>query len=275
MLNLTELARAKVNLCLHITGKRADGYHLLDSLVVFPDIGDVLRVEASNDLTLSIDGPFCNGLSVTDNLVLKAAQMLRPVGRGAALTLTKNLPISSGIGGGSADAAAALRLLSRFWDVPMPRDTLPLGADVPVCVVEQTTRMQGIGEDLTPISNLPNFGIVLVNPLVSVSTAQIFAMLTQTKNPAITRPDGFATATKLFQYLADQRNDMQPAAVKIAPQIGQVLTEIQRQTECGLARMSGSGGTCFGMFSTVAQAQLAADAIARQQPNWWVVASQV
>lgn len=270
---ITERARAKINLCLHITGKRPDGYHELDSLVVFPDIADVLTVQDSDVDALTIDGPFARGLSTVDNLVLEAAALLRPEGKHCALHLTKNLPVASGIGGGSADAAAALRLLGRLWDVPVPVDTLPLGADVPVCVASRAVRMRGIGEVLDPLPALPDFSVLLVNSGVAVSTGAVFTALGSTSNAPLDPVPAFSCADDMFDYLRHQRNDMQQAAIDIAPEIGQVLAVISGQHGCDLARMSGSGATCFGLFRNLAAAQRAARNIAAQHPNWWAVAA--
>ena len=261
---MSELARAKVNLSLHITGKRVDGYHLLDSIVVFPEVGDVLRRGSGG---LRITGPFAKGLSTTDNLITKAAALM---GAMPDIHLEKNLPISSGIGGGSADAAATLRLLSK-GAVP---DGLSLGADVPACVISRPLRMQGIGEQLTLLPALPDFAIILVNNGEPVSTAAVFAALKQVDNPVgAAVPEGL-TANGFFEFIATQRNDMQPAAIEICPSIARVLAALDAQPHCALARMSGSGGTCFGLFESFDAARAAAAEIQRAQPDWWVVAAK-
>ncbi len=261
---MSELARAKVNLSLHITGKRADGYHLLDSIVVFPEIGDVLTHEGKG---LSIGGPFAAGLPLHKNLISDAAALL---GASPDIHLEKNLPIASGIGGGSADAAATLRLLAK-GAVP---DGLSLGADVPACVISKPLRMQGIGEQLTLLPSLPDYAIVLANNGAPVSTAAVFAALEQVDNPASpTLPEGLNTAA-FFSFIAGQRNDMQRAAGQLCPNISDVLKALHGQQNCALARMSGSGGTCFGLFETVAEAKGAAAEIKRAQPGWWVVAAK-
>ncbi len=261
---MSELARAKVNLSLHITGKRPDGYHLLDSIVVFPEVGDVLQCAEGG---LHISGPFAAGLSRADNLVTKAAALL---GKAPDIHLQKNLPVASGIGGGSADAAATLRLLAQG---PVP-DGLSLGADVPACVVSKPLRMQGIGERLTLLPKLPSYAIVLVNAGKAVSTAAIFAGLARVDNPAGAALPAGLNAAAFFRFIAKQRNDMQAAAIEICPEIAQVLAALKPQNGCALARMSGSGGTCFGLFATLAEAQSAAAAIQRAQPDWWVVAAR-
>lgn len=271
------LARAKVNLTLHVTGRRADGYRLLDSLVVFPEIGDEVRVKAAQTLSLSIEGQFANLLeSEPDNLVLQAARLLGP-GRGAAIGLKKNLPVASGIGGGSADAAAALRGLSRLWDIPLAViDALTLGADVPVCQASHTSRMQGIGDVLTPVDGLPAFWIVLVNRGVAVPTSEIFNRLDSEDNPKMPgRIPDFGSIAQMADWLAGQRNDLQGAAILTEPGIADVLTALGSQNGCLLARMSGSGGTCFGIFNNVLDSVSCVDTLQRAQPNWWAMAAPV
>ena len=261
---MSELARAKVNLSLHITGKRADGYHLLDSIVVFPEYGDVLRRGSKG---LSISGPFSAGLSLTDNLVTDAAALL---GHAPDIHLEKNLPVASGIGGGSADAAATLRLLAS-GELP---DALALGADVPACLISKPLRMQGIGEQLSLLPALPDYAILLVNTGEPVSTGAVFAALETVDNPSgLALPSGLTTAD-FFSFIARHRNDMQSAAIQICPSISDVLAALTHQPSCGLARMSGSGGTCFGLFNTLADAERAAAEIKRAEPNWWVVAAK-
>lgn len=272
----TELARAKVNLALHVTGRRADGYHLLDSIVVFPDLGDRLEAEPAPGLSLSIDGPFGRDLDAGPaNLVMRAASLFGP-GQGAALRLTKSLPVASGIGGGSADAAAALRLLARLWGRPLPSasDVLGIGADLPVCLVGESCRMQGIGEALTPLA-LPPFAIVLVNPGVPVPTGAVFAGLASRDNPGMGDLPRCPDAATLFDWLARQRNDLEAPAVAIAPEIGRTLSALAALPACRLARMSGSGATCFGLFPTLPAALAAADALRVAEPEWWVAAAPV
>ena len=261
---MPELARAKVNLSLHVVGKREDGYHLLDSIVVFPDFGDELRQEGSG---FDISGPFANGLPVAGNLVTRAADML---GVKAGLHLVKNLPVASGIGGGSADAAATLRLLAR-GAVP---DGAALGADVPACVISKPLRMQGIGERLTLLPPLPDYAIVLANNGEPVSTPQVFKALKSIENSESPPLPAGLDATGFFAFIAAQRNDMQSAAISICPGIDDVLEALAKQSDCALARMSGSGGTCFGLFATLEQAEQAAGKIRQEHPEWWVVAAR-
>lgn len=269
-------APAKINLALHVTGQRSDGYHLLDSLVCFADVGDFVSVEPADELNLQITGPVA--ASVPDgpeNLILKAAQLFGG-DRGARLTLEKNLPVASGIGGGSADAAAALKLLCEHWHLPMPdqQTLLELGADLPVCLFGETVRMRGIGEKLERIP-MPSFAAVLVNPGVHVATPEVFKALQSRKNPPLSAPPNSNEPADWLAYLKAQRNDLQAAACRIAPDIDTVLKVLANTKDCDLARMSGSGASCFGLFGDTEQAQAAARAIAAQHPTWWVKATHL
>lgn len=270
-----EAAPAKINLCLHITGQRHDGYHRLDSLVAFAAIGDTVSARPWQGLSLSITGPEGAGLSAgADNLVLRAARLMGA--RDLAITLDKHLPIASGIGGGSSDAAACLRLLSRLGNLPLPprKLVLGLGADVPVCLEPRTCRMRGIGEEITPVSPLPPLWLVLVNPRIEVPTPQVFKALSRRDNPPlpVTLPD-WKDAAALCDWLAAQRNDLQSPAIATAPVIGQALDVLAATKGCALARMSGSGATCFGIFATRAAADHAAQTICAAYPDWWCVQS--
>ena len=270
---LSGFAPAKVNLFLHVTGKREDGYHLLDSLAVFPAVGDTLRLEPDARLCLRISGRFGATLSAgPDNLVLRAARLLaEKAGIVAAgrLHLEKNLPVASGIGGGSADAAAALALLAQHWNfsAPLHEIALLLGADVPVCLASRPARMAGIGEILTPAPRLPSFGMVLVNPGVPVATAAVFKARTKAFSPPAILPETWPDAAALAAWLADQKNDLEAPAIALAPPIAKVLATMRALPGILLARMSGSGATCFGIFATPAAAASAAAFI--HQPGWW------
>ncbi len=279
MLPLSQHAPAKVNLFLHITGRRDDGYHLLDSLAVFSEVGDTLRAEPADELALTISGPQRAGLSCTDNLVLRAALALASAAglqAKAAITLEKQLPVASGIGGGSADAAATLRLLCRLWRLePDPRDLLGiaagLGADVAVCLGERPARMGGIGDRLSAAPLLPRFGLVLANPGRPVSTPEVFRAAAQFRTgfsaPA-KLPAGWPDAEAMADDLAGCANDLEAAAIALCPEISDVLVAIAADPNCLLARMSGSGATCFGLFADPASA---ANAAARlQRDAWWV-----
>jgi 4-diphosphocytidyl-2-C-methyl-D-erythritol kinase len=272
----TEIARAKINLHLHVVGRRPDGYHLLDSLVVFAGIGDRLTVSPADRLTLSVIGPFAAGLQAeADNLVLRAARALAAhagIPATGALVLEKNLPVASGIGGGSADAAAALRLLGRFWGVEagaFGQLAAGLGADVPVCVAGVPALMSGIGEVLAPAPALPGIGIVLVNPGVAVSTPAVFrARSAAFSDPARFPTSGWRDADSLIAALHATHNDLEPPARRLTPVIGDVLDMLTATAGCLLARMSGSGATCFGLFPDPEAAQAAAGTIVRD--GWWV-----
>ena len=268
------IARAKVNLALHVVGRRADGYHLLDSLVAFADFGDVVTVEPAPSLSLSITGPMAAGLSAgPDNLVLKAAQMLGSR-LGAAITLEKRLPIASGIGGGSADAAATVQALCALWGYVLPDadQMLALGADVPVCLAGQSCRMAGIGDQISPIT-LPPAHLVLVNPGVGLSTAAVFGALLRRDNPPLPPAAPMPDAAALAAHLGHCRNDLEAPALSVVPEIGAVLAALQGQTGCLLARMSGSGATCFGLFASASAAEGAASALRAQSGAWWVQAT--
>ncbi len=270
-------APAKLNLYLHVVGRRPDGYHLLDSLVAFADCGDVVSAEIAAGLSLTIGGPFAAALAVEpDNLVPRAARMLAAeasVTAHARLLLEKHLPVASGIGGGSADAAATLHLLTRLWGIaPDPaalsRIALRLGADVPVCLRGQPTRMSGVGEVLEPAPALPPCHVLLVNPGVAVATAAVFRARSGPFSAPARLPEGWPDAAAMAADLAGLANDLEAPARSLCPEIGEVLGSIAAQPGCLLARMSGSGATCFGLFAGLAAAQHAAGATARD--GWWV-----
>ncbi|MEL7099100.1 MAG: 4-(cytidine 5'-diphospho)-2-C-methyl-D-erythritol kinase [Pseudomonadota bacterium] len=257
-------APAKVNLCLHVTGQRADGYHLLDSLVMFADVGDRLALMPAAEMSMSVTGPFALGVP-TDarNLAWRAAEAAGWTGH---IALEKNLPHGGGIGGGSSDAAAVLRALDAQVD------PLPLGADVPVCRVGRAALMTGIGEVVTPIADDPSFFAVLVNPGLHVATPDVFAALRSKENPALDPlPTRGAGLRAWLDWLRAQRNDLQEAAIAHAPGIGRVLRGLEATPGVLLTRMSGSGSTCFGLYPTRSAAQLAASAIAAERPDWWAV----
>jgi 4-diphosphocytidyl-2-C-methyl-D-erythritol kinase len=271
-------APAKINLTLHVTGQRADGYHLLDSLVAFADVGDEVAVETATDLTLSVSGPMAEGVPTdASNLMIKAAQLLDR-SKTASLSLTKTLPPASGIGGGSSDAAATLRALSQLWGVRVPAtgDVLSLGADLPVCLTPGPQRMSGIGEVIQPLPQLPPCDILLVNPGVQVATPAIFKALAARATPAM--PETLPTwesAEELADWLKTQRNDLEPPATALAPAITDVLQTLN-ETEALISRMSGSGATCFAIFPEVSPATQAAEqTIKARNPHWWVKAGKL
>lgn len=287
---LEDLAPAKINLCLHVTGRRADGYHLLDSLVVFADsdAADRIAVAPSDTDRFCVNGPEASGLESDNsagNLVTAARDWLRGQSDAAspvALTLDKNLPVASGIGGGSADAGATLRLLARLWsaEAAICADRSEaicnaLGADVAMCVHGGPLRVRGIGERLDPVAGLPALPALLVNPRVAVATPSAFAALQDRDNtPVPAMPDGgFADIGALADWLsAGTRNDLASPARQLVPAIDDVLGAL-RSSGALMARMSGSGATCFGLFTTRKQAVDAAETMAGARPDWWIRAT--
>jgi len=262
-------APAKINLTLHVTGQRADGYHLLDSLVAFVDIGDQITAQRTDQSSLIVTGPFADGVPTdATNLVMKAAQIS---GLHMQIGLDKRLPPSSGIGGGSTDAAATLKAAARLGASPVtPAQALCLGADVPVCLAAKPMRMRGIGEDVQRVK-LPALHMVLVNPRVAVSTPEVFKRLEAKDNAPMPEvlpdwPDGVAFA----DWLTTQRNDLQRPAVKVMPEIAAVLTALALLPNVLATRMSGSGATCFAVFERREEAEAAAAQLAHGNPWWWV-----
>lgn len=284
---IVEDAPAKINLSLRVIGRRADGYHELQSLVVFAQAGDSVSAETAGALTLDLRGPFAPALGGDpDNLVLRAARLLRErtdARAGARLTLEKNLPVASGIGGGSADAAAALRALVRLWGVDpgvaaLGEMAAALGADVPVCLDARPAMMWGTGADIARLKALPRFHLVLVNPGVALATAEVFRALASpplAHAPEAPALPSFATLDELIGWLAGAANDLEAPAQALAPEIGTALAALTASAGCRLARMSGSGATCFGIYADEAAAKAAAASIARAHPGWWAVACGV
>jgi 4-diphosphocytidyl-2-C-methyl-D-erythritol kinase len=274
-------ALAKINLYLHVTGRRDDGYHLLDSLIVFAGVGDTVAATAADDLTLSVAGPRAAGLPTgPDNLVLKAALALRDaagITKGAHLTLTKRLPAASGIGGGSADAAAALRVLSRLWggieESTLSRIALGTGADVPVCLAGRAANVSGIGERLDPAPMLPPAWLLLVNPGVGVSTPAVFKARKAGFSQAQPITGKIRDAAALAVLLRERTNDLAAPAEALAPVIKTALAAIGDLGGVLLARMSGSGATCFGLCADETSAQAAAATLRALHPGWWIAAA--
>lgn len=265
------LAPAKVNLALHVTARRDDGFHMLDSLVVFAGVGDWLTFEPANVLSLQVTGPRAEGVPAdARNLVWKAAQWLGP-GRGAAITLEKHLPHAGGIGGGSADAACALQGLAAVWGIDVPGGAASLGADIPVCLHGAPVRMRGIGDVLERVPPLPPMWIVLANAGVAVPTGAVFKSLMRVDNPALPEP-AWSDFGSFIGWLERTRNDMETAAKTVFPGIGDVLARLGETDGCALSRMSGSGGTCFGLFAREADARAAAAAMPE---GWWAEAAEV
>lgn len=265
-------APAKINLTLHVTGQRNDGYHLLDSLVMFADTGDHVSVAEGRGLTLDISGPEAAGVPVDGNSILQAARFLGC--DDLAFGLDKTLPSAAGIGGGTADAAAALRGIAQLRAMTVPQDVSSLGADVPVCMCGRAMRMSGIGEVLVAVPALPKLWAVLVNPRLTVATPSVFAALECRDNPLMpANIPAFTTARDMAAWLAGQRNDLQDAAIKLQPAIADVLAQLTAVQDQILVRMSGSGATCFALFDTANAAQAAAGEISAAQAGWWVKAA--
>jgi 4-diphosphocytidyl-2-C-methyl-D-erythritol kinase len=279
-----ELAQAKINLDLHVIGRRADGYHELDSLTAFAAFGDLLALHEHDRLELELNGPFAGALAAEpDNLVLRAARCLAAcAGRKAAvrITLEKRIPVAAGLGGGSADAAAALRGLNRLWRLGMAQADLAhlaaeLGADVPVCLAGRTARMRGVGEHVEPWDELPPLAVLLVNPNLPVGTARVFGALGAVPSDARRSWPPPAEPHAFLAWLRAGANHLEAPAVRLLPQIQDVLAMLAAQQSCTLARMSGSGATCFGLFATPAARDAAAAAIGRARPGWWLAASTI
>jgi 4-diphosphocytidyl-2-C-methyl-D-erythritol kinase len=276
------LARAKVNLYLHVTGRRADGYHLLDSLIVFAGTGDEIAVAPADRLSLAIEGPFSARLDAgPGNLVLRAAKALRDLTgtrAGAAIRLTKNLPVASGIGGGSADAAATLDALCGLWNVAPGRAALlrlamQLGADVPVCLDGMPSFAAGVGEELAPARGLPPAWLLLANPGFATPTPAVF----KARHGAFSAPARWSEPPRDFADFAARLracgNDLTEAAISVTPAIRDVLVALAGLSGCVLARLSGSGATCFGLFADEGSARAAEAALRAARPGWWVTAA--
>lgn len=285
MSGLRLLAPAKLNLYLHVLGRRADGYHLLDSLVAFTAFGDQLCVWPDSALSLRITGPFADAIGpLEDNLVLRAANGLALAAGikspGARIELVKNLPPASGLGGGSSDAAASIRLLSQLWNVTLEpeqehRLALGLGADVPVCLLGIPALMRGIGETLVPAPILPPLYVLVANPGIAMPTGPVFEKLAGRFGAAAPPLPEMADAAMAARWLAGQRNDLQPPAVGLAPEIGILLDAMAALPGCLLARMSGSGASCFALFATAEAMNGAAAILKLRRPVVWQAATEI
>jgi 4-diphosphocytidyl-2-C-methyl-D-erythritol kinase len=283
----TEAAPAKVNLALHVTGRRPDGYHELESLVVFVDVADEVTARPAKADRLRVTGPFAAAAGNGDsNLVMRAIRAFRErwpdrLPTGLDVALTKNLPVAAGIGGGSADAAAMLRLLASIGEgefalAELRTVALTLGADVPACLMSRPCEVRGVGEIVHPLRAFPATHLVLVNPLVPVVTADVFRRLERRENPPMPAlPQPLTRPAQLGLWLAETRNDLEPPAIALVPAIGELLREMRVLDGCALARMSGSGGTVFGLFGSAAQAHQAAHDMRERYPQYWVAAAPV
>lgn len=277
-------APAKINLYLHVTGRRTNGYHLLDSLFVFAKDGDVVSVRKAEKLSLQIVGPYAGGLSNGENnIVLKAAEALaEAVGTvpAAEIVLEKNLPVASGIGGGSADAAATLKALMKLWEKELPAEqlqavALKLGADVPSCLASEAVQVSGIGDILSAAPKLPELYVLLVNPNKPVSTPAVF----KTREPVFSKAQPFTEDMTDFDTfigeLKKRHNDLREAACRIEPEIRRVLSALNDCPQCRFAQMSGSGGTCFGLFASERDAVSAHDFLQAEYADWWFLNTTV
>lgn len=277
---VSAMAPAKINLALHVTGLDDKSYHLLDTLVVFADFGDEVTITRADRDSFNVTGPHAGALAgEAENLVTRARDMLRndhtshdcfPV----TISLEKNLPVVSGVGGGSSDAATALKLLARTWSLPLGADELAatglsLGADVPMCLTGRPLVARGIGEAITPLPAFPALSMVLANPRVPVPTGAVFAGLAEKHNAPLPPLPAAPNFSQLLDWLSATRNDLEAPARAIAPVIGEA-SELLAGAGALLARMSGSGATCFGLFADLSKARAAADAIAKQRPGWFV-----
>ncbi|WP_176084918.1 4-(cytidine 5'-diphospho)-2-C-methyl-D-erythritol kinase [Martelella sp. HB161492] len=288
--DLAEDAPAKINLALHVTGRRPDGYHLIDTLVTFADKGDKLFFTRADNDRFTVSGRFGERIpsgpaAEAENLVIRARSCMQDLaaaeGRTAAavhIHLEKNLPPASGIGGGSADAAATLRGLNRLWQLDLTHErlaqaALALGADCPMCVTSRPLLARGIGEDLTTLAHFPALNMVLVNPLSPVSTPAVFAALTHRENAPLPAIPTAAGAERWPALIAAGRNDLEVPALALLPEIGAVLQALEK-TGTKLARMSGSGATCFGLYEDGAAAAEAAERLAHAFPDWFVMATR-
>ncbi|QQR38123.1 4-(cytidine 5'-diphospho)-2-C-methyl-D-erythritol kinase [Devosia rhizoryzae] len=283
--SVLESAPAKVNLALHVTRRREDGYHDLESLIVFANLGDELSAEEAETDSLTISGPFGRALGTgPNNLVLRATAAFRErwpdlAPGGLRMHLTKNLPVAAGIGGGSADAAAALRTMASLSAEPVPVQDLSdlaakLGADVPACLLSRPLVARGVGEILSPLPEFPTLYITLINPMIAVSTPDVFRRLRAHDNyPLPALPSPMTRPAQLGLWLGETRNDLQPPAVKLVPEIGVLIEELSETSGCMLARMSGSGATVFGLFGAEGPAHEAANEIRKLHPDYWVAAA--
>lgn len=275
----TLLAPAKINLFLHITGKRDDGYHLLQSVMIFVDVGDEMQFSPHDSLFLDVEGPFAADMPPPHgNLVYRAAQLLAEeykVPMRGRIILRKRLPVASGIAGGSSDAATALSGLAKLWGLPDEKERLrrigaKLGADVPACIARRPVWAEGVGERVTPLQDMPALHLVLANPMVATPTPEVFRRF----RARFSAPLQFSGRRKSMQeWIADlklYRNDLTAAAVEVTPEIRGVLAALGDAPNCHFARLSGSGATCFGVFDHAHAATAAVNKLKQAHPDWWI-----
>ena len=274
---LRVFAPAKINMHLHVTGKRPDGYHLLDSLVVFANIGDELSFESSEKFEFQVEGEFASVLqNIADNSVTRAAKGLAEKLKrdpNVRITLQKNLPAGAGIGGGSSDAAACLKGLCKFWTVTPPLESLALsiGSDVPICLSQHPSLMRGIGDVLLPAPELPELSAVFIWPCKPASTPEVYKNLKlQKSSEEFLFSPAYKTPNDLISDLEQTRNDLEPPAIELFPVIREARSALKQNSDCKFARMSGSGSTVFGIFETDEKAASAAETIRQDHPDWWI-----
>ena len=274
---LQALSRVKVNLYLHIIGKRADGYHNLDSLVAFPEIGDEILVSPSNSINLKITGKSKKELNEKENLILKAIKLLKNRKMGADIHLIKDTPISAGLGGGSSNAAVTLKLLSKLWNVPLPpiNELVLLGADIPVCMDWRLQRMQGIGEKNSFVVSPDSLWIVLLNNGDRVPTSTVFQGLAQNEFSGLVNVPRLNEKNILIKFLKSTRNDLEKSAIKNYPAINDLINSLNLTSGCLVARMSGSGSTCFGLYEKKHEAEKAKKHLFNKFPNAWIKVAKI
>ena len=269
---ISEFAPAKINLSLHLVGQKSDGYHLLDSIVSFVNIGDKISIEPGKSGKLKVAGPFAKDLPRSNhNLVLKAARLFNNI-KLSRITLEKNIPVTSGIGGGSADAAATVRLFSKFYNKPhLPVEKLiSLGSDVPVCMQKGIVRMMGVGEEIINLSPAPKVGILLVNPRQALSTAKVFSAVKEKNNSGLNlQGSGEKSLNSWFDWINSMRNDLTASAIDLIPDIRFILDKLITCDGARVVRMSGSGATCFALFEDFDLLQDAKLKIMKEFPSFW------
>ena len=271
------IAPAKVNLALHVVGRRPDGLHLLDSLAAFTEFGDLVEARLGAGRSIEVEGPMAQGVPADEtNLAMRAAALFDRA-EGCRVRIDKRIPAAAGLGGGSADAAAALRLLSRAggWSIPGAREVGSLGSDVPACLFGRTVRVRGAGEMLDGVDRLPGFPLVLANPRRRLPTAAVYgALRSEGRSGLAPFPDGGARESWV-RWISAQRNDLEEPALRLCPEIGQALQAVGASAGCKVARMTGSGPTCFGIFGGREEADAAADRIRAEHPGWWAVSTRI
>lgn len=288
MTALNIIAPAKINLYLHVTGRRDGGYHELDSLIAFTDFGDEIRIEPCDSFAFNVEGPFANVFKDSEkdaspnsgNIAVKAAWGLSRAAKKnlhVKITLIKNLPLAAGIGGGSADAAAVIWGLCKFWDLPPASDflnqlLLELGADVPVCFLCHPAKVSGIGEQLEQLDDMAELPVVVINPGKACPTANVFRTYTGAFKDNAPLPQLLHEFDEVLSFLRTQDNDLFESASMTVPEIKNILLALKGKEGCALARMSGSGASCFGIYRTPDEAVKAANNIAQDNPDWWVKA---